>query len=346
MTSNLSDCFDLLRSLKSSDYPKIMFFDQERLENPVDIANGFNKFFAKNFNTGSYTGVAYSSSEFISLKDFKFSIRPHLILIERMRIKLSTYPTNDYFPCQLLKMVPQMFADLLAYLFYSITGCKIFPALWKVAFIRPLHKSLSKASIENYRPISLLSKILIFERLLFVYLFGLCKAQLHPKQFGFQSRKNAVLQLIDYLETLYRNKSSTLFSVYLDYEKAFDKVPHKILLSKLKLFGFDSELLLLFETYLNGRTQVVNVNGYFSEHLSVPSGVPQGSVLGPFFFLIFINDLPSIFLDAMIWLFADDLKLLFSSLNFHNDLTRLYNWNLSNGMIANLGKTNCLNFRG
>ena len=131
----------------------------------------------------------------------------------------------------------------------------------------------------------------------------------------------------------------------MDYEKAFDKVHHKIL-SKLKLFGFDSELLLLFETYPNGRTQVVNVNGYFSEHLSVPSGVPQGSVLGPFLFLIIINDLPSIFLDAMIWLFADDLKLLFSSLNFHNDLTRLYNWNLSNGMIANLGKTNCLNFRG
>ena len=96
MTSNLSDCFALLRSLKSSDYPKIMFFDQERLENPVDIANGFNKFFAKNFNTGSYTGVAYSSSEFISLKDFKFSIRPDLILIEIMRIKLSTYPTVPY----------------------------------------------------------------------------------------------------------------------------------------------------------------------------------------------------------------------------------------------------------
>ena len=264
MTSNFSDCFALLRSLKSSDYPKITFFDQERLENPVDVANGLNKFFAKNFNTGSFTGVAYSSSEFIGLKDFKFSIRPDLILIEIMRIKLSTYPTNDYFPCQLLKTVPQMFADLLAYIFYSITDCKIFPAIWKIAFIRPLHKSLFKASIENYRPISLLSKIsLVFERLLFVYLFGLCKAQLHPKQFDFQSRKNPVLQLIEYLETLYRNKSSTLSTVYLDYAKAFDKVPHKILLSKLKLFGFDSELLLLFETYLIGRTQVVNVNGCF-----------------------------------------------------------------------------------
>ena len=236
-----------------------------------------------------------------------------------------------------------MFADFHAYLFYSITDCKIFHALWKDAFIRPLHKSLSKASIENYRPISLLSKISkISEQLLFVYLFGLCKAQLHPKQFGFQSRKNAVLQLRDYLETLYGNKSSTLFSVYLDYEKAFDKIPNKILLSKLKLFGFDSELLLLFESYLNGRTQVVNVNGYFSEHLSVPSEVPHGSVPGPFSFLIYLSMTIRVFF--LIWLFADDHKLLFP-LNFHNDLTRLYNWILSNGMIANLGKTNCLKLK-
>ena len=132
----------------------------------------------------------------------------------------------------------------------------------------------------------------------------------------------------------------------MDYKKTFDKVLHKIYLTILKLFGFDSELLRLLESYLNGRTQVVNVNGYFSEHMSVPSGVPQGSVLGIVLFLIFINDLPSIFLDAMIWLIADDLKLLLSPLNFHNDLTRLYIWNLSNGKSANLKKTNCLNFKG
>ena len=114
-----------------------MFFDQERLENPVDIANGVNKFFAKNLTTGSYTGVAYSS-EFISLKEFKFPIRPDLILVEIIRTKMSTYRTNDCFPCQLLKIVPQMFADFLAYLFCSITDCKNFPALWNFAFVRPL----------------------------------------------------------------------------------------------------------------------------------------------------------------------------------------------------------------
>ena len=106
MTSNLSDCFALLRSLKSSDYPKIMFFDQERHKNPVDIANSFNKFFAENINTASYTSVAYSSSEFIRLKEFKFYIRPDLFRNEIMRTKVSTYPTNEYFPSHLLKKVP------------------------------------------------------------------------------------------------------------------------------------------------------------------------------------------------------------------------------------------------
>ena len=120
MTSNLANCFAQLSSLKSSDYPKIKFIDQERLENPVDIANGFSKCFAKNFE-GSYTGVAYSSSEFRSLKVFNFSVRPELILTKIMRTKLSTYSIFDYFTCQCLKVVPRMFADFFAFFTLSLT---------------------------------------------------------------------------------------------------------------------------------------------------------------------------------------------------------------------------------
>ena len=108
--------------------------------------------------------------------------------------------------------------------------------------------------------------------------------------------------------------------MYLDYAKAFDKVPFEVLLRKLRLFGLDENFLHLINSYLSDRQQIVIVQNQMSRQLPVLSDVPQGSVLGPLLFLIFINDMPSTFLDAIVWLFADDLKLLFDSLDFESDL--------------------------
>ena len=94
------------------------------------------------------------------------------------------------------------------------------------------------------------------------------------------------------------------------------------------------------------RYQYVHVNDFSSDLLPCVSGVPQSSVFGPFVFLIFVNDLPSIFLDFMVWLFSDDLELLFSNFHFHADHWRLYSRNLMNGMIINFDKTKCLHFSG
>ena len=178
--------------------------------------------------------------------------------------------------------------------------------------IRPIFKNGAKNLIVNYRPISLLPKCsLLFEKL------------------------------------VYRHIYSHVWTVYLDYEKAFDKVPHSILLRKLRKFGLDESFLELLSSYLKDRIQNVKIDNHVSDSVIIASGVPQGSVLGPLFFILFINDLPSIFLDCIPWLFADDLKLLrFNSLNFHNDLARLSNWDVSNGMIANSSKTKCLPFAG
>ena len=127
-------------------------------------------------------------------------------------------------------------------------------------------------------------------------------------------------------------KTLVTYSVYLDYEKAFDKVPHTILLCKLRRFGLDESFFELLSSYLKDRIQNVKIDNHVSDSVNIAMEFLKAPSWA--LFILFINDLPSIFLDCIPWLFADDLKLLFNSLNFHNDLARLSNWNVSNGMIA------------
>ena len=164
----------------------------------------------------------------------------------------------DNLPPLLVKLCPVLFAHLLFILFSAIIHTLVYSDIWKTAFIRPLHKSDSKTYITNYRPISLLPKhSLIFEKDIFDFLFNKIKHRITPRQHGFQSRKSAVLQLKDFLETARLKK--TLHTVYLDYAKAFDKVPFEVLLRKLGLFGLDENFLHLINSYLSDSQQIVIV---------------------------------------------------------------------------------------
>ena len=244
--------------------------------------------------------------------------------------------TDDFLPPKLLKLCPDVLATLLHPVFCSIILTRCYPDICKSAMIRPVFENGDEKLIVNYCPISLLPKCsLLFEKLVYRHIYGHVWMKIHPKQFGCQSRKNSVSQLIDYLEYAHRLRTWVTSTVYLDDEKAFDKVPHTILLSKLRKFGLDESFIELLSSYLKDRIQTVKIANNVFDPGNIPSGVPQGSVLGRLVFILFINDLPSFFLVCIPWLFADDFKLLFNSLNFHNDLARLSNWNVSNGMIAN-----------
>ena len=171
-------------------------------------------------------------------------------------------------------------------------------------------------SVTNYRAISLLpvvSKVL--ERCVYNRLVEHVSDHLHHLQFGFLRGKSTTMQLLHVLheigETL-DNRVQT-DSIYLDFAKAFDRVDHRLLVKKLRRYGVSGSLLQWFESYLSDRYQRVTVLGATSEPVRVLSGVPQGSILGPLLFLIYVNDLPTVTTSSPTALFADDTSVFMAS---------------------------------
>ena len=133
---------------------------------------------------------------------------------------------------------------------------------------------------------------------------------LNPHQFGYLKGKSTLAQLLSCFHdwSSSRNNSKITDVVFLDLSKAFDSVPHECLLLKLKKYGIDGSLLLWFRQFLTNRQQRVGIHGTYSKWSAVTSGVPQGTILGPILFLIYVNDIPNI-VKSSVKLFADDTKI-------------------------------------
>ena len=228
----------------------------------------------------------------------------------------------------------------------------------KISKVAPIFKEKgSDLDFSNYRPISLLSNInKIIEKIMHGRLYSFLEQHkcIYELQFGFRTKHSTSHALIDLIEDIRKGIDDNNFSVgvFIDLQKAFDTVDHKILLSKLDHYGVRGKANDWFRSYLNGRKQYVSINGTDSDLRSVEYGVPQGSVLGPLLFLLYINDLHFSIKYSMTRHYADDtclliknksLKRLKKQLNI--DLKVLTSWLKANKIALNAGKTEILIFR-
>ena len=230
------------------------------------------------------------------------------------------------------------------------------PDLFKIAKTVPIYKKGSRLVVSNYRPISLLSNLnKVLEKLVFsrVYKFLEDHKCIYNLQFGFRSKHSINHALIDITESIRQtlDNKGIACGVFVDLQKAFDTVNHTILAHKLNHYGIRGVANDWFSSYLSNRSQFVSILGFESGTKDVEHGVPQGSVLGPLLFLIYINDLHNSIKHSKVYHFADDTNLLNINKSpkkmqkqINSDLKLLYKWLLANKISLNCSKTEIIFF--
>ena len=227
------------------------------------------------------------------------------------------------------------------------------PEIWKSALITPIHKKGPRDCVENYRPISKLCLFAkIFEKVVYRQLYASLKSNISERQHGFIKGRSTTTNLIicsDYL-TQCMSQRAQVDIIYTDYSKAFDRLDHVVLMRKLLGIGIRGNLYRWFSSYIENRCQTVVLNGFSSKPMCIPSGIPQGSLLGPLLFNIFINDISSCFIHSKILLFADDMKILSQikthedSVHLQDDLDRFNNYCTINHLDLNVSKCYIISF--
>lgn len=339
-----------------SHYPHCFTLGDREYNDGHNICNAFNEFFDSVFvRTMSSSNSFHMDNTPVSNNAVLTSIDINVETVRRMLSCLdkSKGPGSDRVPPIFLAQCAESLAQPVSILFRrSLKEC-VFPVTWKKAHIIPIHKKGPKTKIENYRPISILNSVAkLFEKLVYNSMYTIISNGISAKQHGFLKGRSTISNLACFTDYVLSNmaRGSQVDVVYTDFEKAFDRVNHFILLRKLYVLGIHGDLLRWVTSYLHNRSQCVVVGGYRSDFITIPSGVPQGSHLGPLFYNAYLFDINSCFSHANHLLYADDKKIYLSikSLDdcelLQSDLNNLYNYYLKNNISISIHKCQCISF--
>ena len=351
--------FLMNRTSKSSSLKKLIVNDIEYYDSK-EISNLFNEFFLKTpldlASNIPYTDIdplhhiAPWPHEFLELTPCD-SVEVTSI-ISKMKI---TKNDKDTIPIRLVISNRDILSPIIARLLNACMGVGIFPNCLKSATVLPIFKNKGDAcDPTNYRPISLLPFLSkIFEKILYIRLIShLSKfSVLSSHQFGFRKNLSTFDAIVSFTENIYNalNNRKSIINIFIDFCKAFDTVNHRILFGKLEKYGVHGLPLSILANFLRDRKQVVIFQKVLSRPRNVNIGVPQGSILGPLLFLIFVNDLPRMSQKNFPVMFADDCTLQLQDsdlssliMSCNTELEKLKNWTNSNKMTINVTKTNCM----
>ena len=296
----------------------------------IEIANVFNNHFGSVFtdNNCYLPNIATYVNDPISIDTVHFSVES--VYKTLMGINPSTSFGPDGLPNAILKKLAHVLCFPLSYIFEASFTSNALPNQWRKAFASPIFKNGATSDPNNYRPISLTCTCCrIMEKIINSHIVEYLNKYniISPSQHGFLNKRSTCTNLLESTNDWSTALDNHLITdvIYIDFRKAFDSVSHSKLIFKLSLYNIRGNLLKWITAFLTDRSQQVKISSALSDPIRIVSGVPQGSVLGPTLFLLFINDLSSVVnnLECTIKLFADDLKLYSSyrDKNHSHDLT-------------------------
>ena len=333
-----------------------MAHSDSRFSSSQAKADAFNSYFASVFrpNTPSTSATdlpPVNSTDAVGLESITISVEDVCCLLSGLCTTKATGP--DGISATLLRECATELAPSLTELFaMSLAHGKV-PSEWKRANVVPVPKNDDPSEINNYRPISLLciiSKVL--EHIVHRQVYEFIKPSLHDLQHGFRPNRSCITQLLEVLQDIGKNLDSgkTTDVVYLDFPKAFDSVSHPNLIQKLRDHGISGPLLNWFCDYLSSRKQRVVIDCVSSSLLEVTSGVPQGSVVGPLLFIIYVNEIPNETTHSKTPMFADDSKCYRQITStddeqlLQRDIKSLQEWSVKWELSFNVQKCSMMRF--